>query len=43
MNYKTNTNPDACINVKPGKARKLNYLSQLTVDTANHEISDIQA
>jgi transposase len=37
------TDPDARISVKPGKARKLNYLSQLTVDTANHVISDIQA
>ncbi|WP_159023748.1 hypothetical protein [Formosa sp. L2A11] len=37
------TDPDARISVKPGKARKLNYLSQLTVDTANHVISDIKA
>ncbi|SKB53914.1 hypothetical protein [Maribacter arcticus] len=28
------TDPDARISVKPGKARKLNYLSQLSVDTA---------
>src|SRR5690554_8190140 len=27
------TDPDARISVKPGKARKLNYLSQLSVDT----------
>ncbi|MFL0093025.1 transposase, partial [Tenacibaculum maritimum] len=31
------------ISVKPGKARKLNYLSQLTVDSANHVITDISA
>jgi transposase len=37
------TDPEAKISVKPGKARKLNYTSQLTVDTANHVISDIQA
>ncbi|NMH89999.1 transposase, partial [Flavivirga algicola] len=30
------TDPDARISVKPGKARKLNYLSQLSVDTAHH-------
>jgi len=29
--------------VKPGKARKLNYLSQLTVDTGHHVITDIRA
>jgi DDE family transposase len=29
--------------VKPGKARKLNYLGQLSVDTANHVITDIGA
>jgi transposase len=37
------TDPDARISVKPGKARKLNYLSQLTVDTSHHVISDIKA
>ncbi|MDO6604065.1 IS1182 family transposase [Arenibacter palladensis] len=37
------TDPDARISVKPGKARKLNYLSQLTVDTAHHVITDITA
>lgn len=37
------TDPDARISVKPGKARKLNYLSQLTVDTACHVITDIKA
>lgn len=37
------TDPDARISVKPGKARKLNYLSQLSVDIAHHVITDIQA
>lgn len=37
------TDPDARISVKPGKSRKLNYLSQLSVDTAHHVITDIQA
>lgn len=37
------TDPDARISVKPGKARKLNYLSQLSVDTAQHVITDIGA
>jgi len=35
--------PDARISLKPGKARKLNYLSQLSVDTAHHVITDIKA
>lgn len=34
---------DARISVKPGKARKLNYQSQLVVDTDSHIITDIQA
>lgn len=37
------TDPDARISVKPGKARKLNYQSQLAVDTAHHVISHIGA
>jgi len=37
------TDPDARISVKPGKARKLNYLSQLAVDTQNHVITHIHA
>ena len=36
------TDPDARISVKPGKARKLNYLSQLTVDSSHHVITDIK-
>ena len=37
------TDPDARISVKPGKARKLNYMSQLSVDTGHHVITDIRA
>lgn len=37
------TDPDARISVKPGKARKLNYTAQLTVDSDNHVITDIGA
>lgn len=37
------TDPDARISVKPGKARKLNYLSQLAVDTGCHVITHISA
>jgi transposase len=37
------TDPDARISVKPGKSRKLNYLSQMSVDTSHHVITDIGA
>jgi len=37
------TDPDARISVKPGKARKLNFMSQLSVDTGHHVITDIMA
>ncbi len=37
------TDPDARINVKPGKARKLNYLCNIGVDTRTHVITDVQA
>ena len=37
------TDPDARISVKPGKARKLNYHSNISVDTANHVITDVKA
>ncbi len=37
------TDPDARISVKPGKARKLNYLSQMAVDTKSHVITHIHA
>jgi transposase len=35
--------PDARIAVKPGKARKLCYLLQLSVDSAHHTITHLQA
>lgn len=37
------TDPDARISVKPGKARKLNYLSQMAVDSSHHVITHIHA
>ena len=37
------TDPDARISVKPGKARALNYLCRLSVDTAQGVISHVQA
>lgn len=37
------TDPDARISVKPGKARKLNYHGNISVDTANHVITDVHA
>lgn len=37
------TDPDARVAVKPGKPRQLNYLGQLSVDTASHVITHIQA
>src|SRR5512133_1003459 len=37
------TDPDARIAVKPGTPRPLVYLSNLSVDTANHVITNIQA
>lgn len=37
------TDPDARISVKLGKARKLIYMSQLSVDIAHHVITDIKA
>jgi hypothetical protein len=33
------TDPDARISTKPGKPRNLNYLGQLSVDTAHHVIT----
>src|SRR5680860_409783 len=35
------SDPDARISVKPGKTRKLNYASQLTVDSSHYVITDI--
>jgi len=43
MTHYSPTDPDARISVKSGKARKLNYLGQLAVDTGHHVISHIQA
>ena len=37
------TDRDARVSVKPGKARRLNYLAQVSVDTANHVITHIQS
>jgi len=37
------TDPDARISVKPGKARKLNYLSQMSVDSSQHVVTHIGA
>jgi transposase len=39
----SSTDPDARVAVKPGKPRQLNYLGQLSVDTASHVITHIQA
>lgn len=35
--------PDSRISVKPGKARKLNYLAQMSVDSSHHVITHIHA
>ncbi|MCM4161961.1 IS1182 family transposase, partial [Antarcticibacterium sp. W02-3] len=35
------TDPDARISVKPGKARKLNYLCNIAVDTRTNVITDV--
>lgn len=37
------TDRDARVSVKPGKPRRLNYLAQVSVDTANHVITQIQS
>jgi transposase len=37
------TDADARISVKPGKARQLNYLAQVSVDTASHVITQRQS
>jgi transposase len=36
------TDRDARVSVKPGKPRQLNYLAQVSVDTAHHVITQIQ-
>jgi len=37
------TDSEARVSVKPGKPRQLNYLSQVSVDTASHVITNIEA
>lgn len=37
------TDADARVSVKPGKPRQLNYLGQLSTDTAHHVITNIEA
>lgn len=37
------SDPDARMSVKPGKATALNFLSQVSVDTASHTITHIEA
>jgi hypothetical protein len=37
------TDPDAKVSVKPGKPSLLNYLAQLSVATASHVITHIEA
>lgn len=37
------TDPDARVSVKPGKPRQLNYLGQVSTDTAHHVITNIEA
>lgn len=37
------SDPDAKMSVKPGKATALNYLGEISVDTARHVITHIQA
>lgn len=39
----SSTDPEARISVKPGKPRQLNYLAQVSVDTAHHVITQIQS
>lgn len=45
MNQKLTSlsDPDARLSYKPGKVTRLNYLSQVCVDTASHVITHIQA
>jgi len=41
--HQSSTDKDARVSVKPGKPRQLNYLAQVSVDTAHHVITQIQA
>lgn len=43
LSYYSPSDPDAKVSFKPGKPRRLNYLSQVSVDTSNHVITHIQA
>jgi transposase len=40
---RSTTDKDARVSVKPGKPRRLNYLAQVSVDTAGHVITQIQS
>src|SRR5215212_9848320 len=37
------TDADARVSVKPGKPRQLNYMAQVSVDSSNHVITQVQA
>lgn len=41
--HQSTTDKDARVSVKPGKPRQLNYLAQVSVDTASHVITQIQS
>jgi len=41
--YVSPSDPDSRMSYKPGKVTKLNYLGQVSVDTAHHVITHIQA
>jgi transposase len=41
--HQSTTDKDARVSVKPGKPRQLNYLAQVSVDTAHHVITQIQS
>jgi transposase len=41
--YRSRTDPDARVSTKPGKPTQLNYLAQVSVDTRNHVITNIEA
>jgi transposase len=43
VNRQSETDPDSRMSVKPGKVTKLNYLSQLSVDTSSYIITSIGA
>ena len=41
--HQSTTDKDARVSVKPGKPRQLNYLAQVSVDTAHHVVTQIQS